>query len=149
MESKRIAEIQSQTEFPFNISVMRALLQVRNECAQENEADNKRMKDALVFISERDPYATRTNWSEYSSEIKAKARSVIKGGVMGEHKSVIDMIAELHRKKVEEVEGKIERLKVLVKEAYEEGWHDGGDGSYLKYGWENSDVFKELKEIVE
>lgn len=48
MNSDRIKEIQKETNYPNNVSVMQALLKVWNECEQEKNIENKPPNDLIV-----------------------------------------------------------------------------------------------------
>jgi hypothetical protein len=52
MTADRIEEIQKGTAFPDSVSVQQALLQVWNECQQENKEEIERLKAILKEISD-------------------------------------------------------------------------------------------------
>jgi hypothetical protein len=49
MTTDRIEEIQKGTAYPNSVSVQQALLQVWNECQQENKEEIERLKSEALF----------------------------------------------------------------------------------------------------
>lgn len=120
MNSNRIEEIQKKTAYPESRSVALALMQVWNECAQENNKQINEMRDIVKhhinktrFLRKKREYA-ENQLSSANNRIKALLSSV--DIMLNQRSADVDEIKRLERL-LESANRRISELNIILLDA--------------------------------
>lgn len=120
MNSDRIEELQKRTAYPESRSVALALMQVWNECAQENNKQINEMRDIVkhhinktCFLRKKREYA-ENQLSSANNRIKALLSSV--DIMLNQRSADVDEIKRLERL-LESANRRISELNIILLDA--------------------------------